>query len=367
MKTATLLIILLLIPVVIRGPIAPPSSVLAAVDPDDVIDPDFTLTDVNTLLSPTSPADLDQLRQAVIDLVWSGRGYPSGTPTVEDGVTITNFVAQGNLARIDRLTSDMGQGMLSVGHLFRPRSASGLLVIYHGGHLELLDETTDVQTQAWIARLLSDGHAVIALSMPSHGVNNARPLVDVPRIGILRIGDHDHLKYLPAPLRFYLEPVALALNHALDTGDYHRVAMFGYSGGGWTTTMMAAIDPRIQFSYPVAGSLPIHMRSRKDWGDWEQTDPALYRTATYPELYVLGASGPGRRQVQINNKHDPCCFSGIKDMLYVPQVRARVTQIGPGGYDFYRDEQMLAHGISDPVFDAIARDIATGVWAVNQP
>ena len=40
--------------------------------------------------------------------------------------------------------------------------------------------------------------------------------------------------------------------------------------GGWTTTVYAAIDPRVTRSYPVAGSLPIPLRvDVRDWGDWE--------------------------------------------------------------------------------------------------
>ena len=30
----------------------------------------------------------------------------------------------------------------------------------------------------------------------------------------------------------------------------------GLSGGGWTTTMAAALAPRIELSLPVAGSIP---------------------------------------------------------------------------------------------------------------
>jgi hypothetical protein len=32
--------------------------------------------------------------------------------------------------------------------------------------------------------------------------------------------------------------------------------MFGLSGGGWSTTIAAALDPRITLSVPVAGSVP---------------------------------------------------------------------------------------------------------------
>jgi PhoPQ-activated pathogenicity-related protein len=37
---------------------------------------------------------------------------------------------------------------------------------------------------------------------------------------------------------------------------YKHIVMAGLSGGGWTTTIAAAIDPRIQLSIPIAGSIP---------------------------------------------------------------------------------------------------------------
>ena len=37
---------------------------------------------------------------------------------------------------------------------------------------------------------------------------------------------------------------------------YKHIVMAGLSGGGWTTTISAAIDPRITLSMPIAGSMP---------------------------------------------------------------------------------------------------------------
>ena len=52
--------------------------------------------------------------------------------------------------------------------------------------------------------------------------------------------------------------------------------MAGLSGGGWTTTIASALDPRIVLSFPVAGSVPFAMRDEHpgdpyhDLGDFEQ-------------------------------------------------------------------------------------------------
>jgi hypothetical protein len=72
---------------------------------------------------------------------------------------------------------------------------------------------------------------------------------------------------------------------------------------------MAAIDDRIKYSFSVAGSMPLYYRSGGSMGDIEQFLPELYRdVAGYPDLYVLGAFGKGRKQVQILNRNDDCCF-----------------------------------------------------------
>ncbi len=131
--------------------------------------------------------------------------------------------------------------------------------------------------------------------------------------------------------------------------------MIGISGGGWTTTLAAAIDERIQTSVPVAGSYPIYLRSneQRDWGDWEQTVPELYRIVNYPEIYILGAFGKNRCQLQVLNKYDSCCFAGIKWQTYVDVVKTRVGDLGQGKWDLYVDDSHDGHKISVATRDKI--------------
>jgi hypothetical protein len=124
--------------------------------------------------------------------------------------------------------------------------------------------------------------------------------------------------------------------------------MVGISGGGWTTTMSAAVDTRIKKSFPVAGSLPIYLRSdsRNDWGDYEQTESNFYNTVNYLELYILGAYGAGRKQLQLLNKYDSCCYEGIKWQTYKDTVRSRIFELGLGEYDLFMDDTHKQHQIS---------------------
>jgi pimeloyl-ACP methyl ester carboxylesterase len=152
--------------------------------------------------------------------------------------------------------------------------------------------------------LLADGYTVAAMRMP---------LFQSPsHCGLT--GVHDKLFDVPlkegSPLKFFLEPIARTINYLLkENADLKEVDMVGLSGGGWTTTVYAAIDPRIIKSFPVAGSLPLYLRGSNYNHDLEQYFAPIYRVAGYKDLYVLGASGEGRFQVQILNRYDDCCFA----------------------------------------------------------
>jgi hypothetical protein len=75
----------------------------------------------------------------------------------------------------------------------------------------------------------------------------------------VRTHTHTHAHTPHHPEQFFLEPVWLSVNYAKSLG-YQRIIMGGLSGGGWTTTVAAAIDPRIGLSFPVAGSVPCDFR-----------------------------------------------------------------------------------------------------------
>jgi len=81
----------------------------------------------------------------------------------------------------------------------------------------------------------------------------------------------------------------------------------GLSGGGWTTTLAAALDPRIQLSLPVAGSVPCSF-DHTSW-DFEQFCSRPYNEACdYECQYVLASLEKERTSVQMIHEFDPCCF-----------------------------------------------------------
>src|SRR5207245_717916 len=160
-------------------------------------------------------------------------------------------------------------------------------------------------------------------------------------------------------------PTAISLNYlkrrsrADHFPKYRTFHITGLSGGGWTTTIYSAIDPAIHCSFPVAGTIPLYLRTGGSVGDREQFEPSFYRLAGYPDLYILGAEGRDRKQVQILVRRDDCCFgeaqhdpksagSGYEDAMraYEKRVQSALKEIGSGSFRLEIDETAPSHMIS---------------------
>ena len=272
-----------------------------------------------------------------------------------------------NLARVDRLAISMPLGFTSIAYHVIPRRTNGRLLVYHSGHRE-----TPAGDKRTIAHFLERGYALLVFAMPFNGSNTNPESVETP-CGRVRLEGrpattyHDALGCLPMPLRYFVEPVAVGLNYAARLG-YRLIAMIGLSGGGWTTVLYAALDPRVQRSYPVASSLPHYVTARscaarasvdvpRCFGDFEQRIPGLYMIATHLELYALGASGVGRKQLATYNVYDRCCFSGTSYREWMPRVRSAVRRLGEGEYDAVGDTTHRDHLISPFALGVIEHDL----------
>ena len=126
-------------------------------------------------------------------------------------------------------------------------------------------------------------------------------------------------------IRYFIEPVVLAVNFAKAQG-YRHIVLLGLSGGGWTTTVAAAVDNRIELSIPTAGSTPkFATKYYPHWvpdlpegrgkgegggGDFEQARARpIYDDADFIAMYILAAIEPNRHQLQLLHEHDSCCFA----------------------------------------------------------
>ena len=302
-----------------------------------------------------SHEDFIDTRQRVIRLLWGDSGLPlhAQPHSVTMDVYDPRFASLENLLRIDRLVVQMEYAVNSIIYVLRPQESNQRLMIYHQGHLG--DFVLGVET---IQFFLRQGYTVAALTMPLRGMNS-RPTVEIDRER-LWLTDHEDFRRLESehffPVRLFLEPVVVLLNYALAEQAYDLVGMVGLSGGGWTTTLAAALDPRVDRSYPVAGSMPLALHG---FGDYEQRHPRLYAAATYLDLYVLGTLGDGRRQVQILNRYDPCCFGGTGFEAYVERVARTVRRLGDGTFDVWSDTTHREHKISAAGLAVIRADLAS--------
>lgn len=228
----------------------------------------------------TSLAAVEREREAAIYAIFGGP-LPSTVPSAEREIP----APLGAAAALELIP---GRSFF-----ITPQTANGRLAIWHVGHGQ------DVFREGLepISAMLEAGFHVIGMDMPPE------PHADVTE------------------LRPFLEPVALSLNYAESKG-FATALMAGLSGGGWTTTVYAALDPRITTSIPIAGSLPsgLPIGSR----DSEQDLPGL--AIDYLDLYLM-ASADGRQQIQVLNSDDPCCFKGVYARTYSRHARELAREL----------------------------------------
>ena len=325
----------------------------------------FIDQNVQNLISIQNRDNATAKRAELVSFIWGTNGFPKEQPAnVEKSIQDDRYSGLDNLKQIDRLTVNMEWGLSSTAYHFIPAQGNGKLLIYHGGH-----DGDFIIAKDLISFFLKNGFAVIGMSMPLEGPNN-RPVVDIERIGKVQLGFHEQLKFLKMksghPVQLFLTPVAVVLNYTQSL-NYNSVVMTGVSGGGWTTTMYAAIDPRITRSYPAAGTLPLHLREDRnrsnsaqrpaDWGDYEQTIPELHSIANYLDLYILSSLGEQRKQLQIVNKNDPCCLGGEAFRTYEGVINERVRSLGGGSFAVYLDTTNTRHSISNDAMKVILEDV----------
>lgn len=277
-----------------------------------------------------TPTGANGMRQAIIEFLWKGFGLPT-SDAVYDTTDVPNPIDTfpiPNLAGVDELVIMVGE-LTSRAYHFRPRKRRDQLMLYHAGHTDLLSQAGG---DLAIRLLVAQGYDVVGFFMPGFGPNT--PLLDLPTRHDVFASRENHDF---TPLIYFLEPIAIALNFLTTRFSFTDIGMIGISGGGWTTTLYAAIDSRVRLSYSVAGSLPLWLRTPPcgttfEMGDWEQSGSALYQMVDYTALYALGAYGEGREQVQVFNQYDSCCFWGVRYRAYEDEVRQVVASLGAGSF-----------------------------------
>lgn len=225
------------------------------------------------------------------------------------------------LAGIDELQVEISPVYIASVAYFRPKSHNGTLVVFQNGYASNYHHQF-----RHIEKLIGEGCTVSALNHPGYGDNFCQ--VNTERDKWCRVGWGRY--EVPLRMHVHFSPVVVAINHGLKEGRFNHVAMIGFSAGGWLTSVMAAIDHRLELSIPVAGFMPPYLQ-REGEQPPNQTYKQLFEAASMQDQFVMGAVGKNRRQVQMFNKYDRCCYIGERATLYENGIKDAV-HAGGGGF-----------------------------------
>lgn len=322
----------------------------------DLIRPALRAVDPRDHMSIASDADALRVRRSLNGAIWGVAEPPHDAMPTEVSFGISDPVFDGaeNLERIDALRFDMRGDTHSTMEMLLPAEANGEVVIYHHGYAGTFHESADA-----IRAFLGRGYAVVAINLMCYGGNDCTPPLDPPVRGKTRADLHVDFDLIENPLAFLFEPVVAAINYAQRVHGFRAVSMVGLSAGGWETAVAAAIDPRIRRSYPVSGVYPVYLREGQDLAPGIQFYRPMLEAASYLDMFVLATYGEGRRQLQVFNRYDRCCFNNTKGKLYEAAVQEAAGRIGAGRFAVLIDETHAEHKISPFAVQRILEDMAS--------
>jgi pimeloyl-ACP methyl ester carboxylesterase len=211
-------------------------------------------------------------------------------------------------------------------------------------------------------RVAAAGCDVLLSSMPVQGENRYfAPAVGLDPDAVHATGAHDTIgtsaSFTPtngSPLQYFLTPALAALDWVLSQRSYAKVVVGGISGGGWTTTMLAALEPRITHSYAIVGSVPLPYRDKPREGDWEQYAVPF----DYLDLYAMAVAEPGRKAWLLYNANDPCCFQAAKVVPWAARFSEFIrVNFGRNRLRIIVDANSMNHDLSELEASRIIDDL----------
>ena len=321
----------------------------------------ITQSDLNTLVRIDGKSDIEKKRNDLTEFFWNVGSlqrvqHDGQLPEIESDIYDSRYNDLQNLKRIDKLTVEMEYGIDSVSYLLLPEESNQKLILYHHGH-----DGDFILGSDTIQFFLERNFTVLAMTMPLVGMNN-QPIVGIDGFGEMKLISHDQFNLLEKnkfnPMKLFINPIQVNLNYLDKEYDFKRYSIIGLSGGGWIGLVYSAIDDRISDSFSIASSLPFYLRiDARDVGDYEQTNVNLYKITNYLELYVLAAYGDDRKHIQIFNKDDPCCYSGIGYESYEFFIKNKLVELGKGSFQILIDDTHNEHKISDTMLQYIRKNI----------
>jgi hypothetical protein len=319
----------------------------------------------------TSPADAAATRAALIDETWGMTTLPATLPTVTKianpfGSTLPDVGA------VYDYHAAMSNGQVNDSDVYLNSSPNGQVVIMNMGHQG---------TNSWpsfrpiygtvpmMDALLTHGFSIYAMNMPGFpsGPANGACCTAHPEL---------FSRYGNAAMQYFVEPAIQAMNYWQAHKTFSQDDVVGLSGGAWTGVLLQALDPRVITTVLNSGSLPgtqfccqsFPISRLPNQADnsfaAEQSWRPFYSIAGYVDLYLMGASGPHREQLQVMNAKDDCCFGPLQwNSIYMAanDGRSWLQQLDfyeslidaapiPSDFSVVVDYTAQAHQFSDPFY-----------------
>lgn len=298
---------------------------------------------------PNRASSLGAARQVLIGLMFAGP-LPTGRA---DSYTIAAnpITPPANCSRIDRAMCSSQMGNTSEFWVFVPTSpvSPSRWMWYSAGHGQNF-YTGDGATnggKATIDHYLAHGFYVVGGCMPCMGLN-PNPFIsayDGATINCETLHQElcrNALANKHSAVRPFLEPYIQMTNELEARWSPAHLYGTGVSGGAWTLHLHAAMDVRIERSYPVAGAVTYDVGMGPGFYDDEQAE-SVAETAvatgigSWRGVFAMGAF-PERRQMHCLNSADPAAFEWLTPIDRQVEYRGFETDVkailgSTGSYD----------------------------------
>lgn len=331
----------------------------------ETVQPEAKAIDFASLIALKTGGEAFRLRQRLRSHVFNRSTLPRQKLRRLGEVSAEAVLGKTVEARAERLVYKMRFGFRHTVFRFTPPKPNGQVFIYAQGHDGPVAKGADT-----IILLLANGMTVYAMPMICLGESVCPAVVNHPRVGPIGIvlpggWNHEPLRLLKQdgfnPISLFIEPMVATVNTIRMETPSAGIAVTGLSGGGWMATLLPAIDPRVRWSFPVAGTIPHPLWFVKPAlgiiGDYEQSDPELYNIANYLELYVLAGLGKGRKSIQILNQYDSCCAAGLNARTYEAPVRDRILALGGGSFQPLIEPGPHGHAVSPQAIELMVTTV----------
>ncbi len=258
--------------------------------------------DVASLLTLSDEASARARRSKLISYIWSGQtnDLPKTLPAKKKEFPLTDEGWMAHAHKASALRHEQEFGITTNSILYSPEKPRPCAVIYHAGH-----KGDAFSWEKLFSYVLKSRCHLITMFMPFESPFDGNK-ISTHKYGTIVV-NHFTLSLLKTdtytPMKLFAQPIIEVVNE-LDRMGIDEIDMVGFSGGGWSTTLAAALEPRIRQSISIAGSMPAFILTNTKYSpqtilDFEQTDGDLYNIANFIELYTLGAMGNGRSQTHI--------------------------------------------------------------------